>query len=538
MIQKWEPTNTFFQQGAKMSDKKTIDMTTEHEREGWAVYLPAFSTYYLKQYAGFLDDETGKVAPRWPAGLPKGPEGMDFLDSDKGEFYYKWALYSAGHADVKGKDKKNQERMVIDRNKEATILVGDSGGYQFINGNTKPHFELGEVHESIFKQNVVPPKYEEFRNNSLRWLESNFDYAMTLDVPAVCSDALFRPKSGIETFDQTIDLTLDNLHYFIEHRTPGKGKFLNVLSASDVHNSKIWYDSVIKFSDPDFIEELGFDRERTLEGFAFAGMNTENVTCLMERIADLIDDGLLGPDKKWIHILGTSRLTWTTILTAIQRGIRAHHSPELTVSCDSASPFTTVPMGGLFYSHNVYNSNNFVYKMLKGQKDPAYVGSQSRMPYGGPIFENCTLGDICPDPSIRLVDEKARAKAKEKAEAKGEVYKEELWDRVSYSLGMQHNVYQHIAAVQESNRLLDIEYARLKPDYRDWNHSKKSAAINKMSDLCPAKLLMFASFAEEFFKPELDKKARYAMIANSKHLLDEISFGGQKSTNFNSLFDG
>ena len=51
-------------------------------------------------------------------------------------------------------------------------------------------------------------------------------------------------------------------------------------------------------------------------------------------------------NRDWIHFpWGTSKLDWACFLTAIQRQLREHVNPNLTVSYDSASAFVATAHG-------------------------------------------------------------------------------------------------------------------------------------------------------------------------------------------------
>jgi hypothetical protein len=64
----------------------------------YAVFLPSISGFYAtfigKQRYGEYVDPT-----RVPAGIGE-VEALNFLNPSKGAFHYKWALYSAGHAEL------------------------------------------------------------------------------------------------------------------------------------------------------------------------------------------------------------------------------------------------------------------------------------------------------------------------------------------------------------------------------------------------------------------------------------------------------
>ena len=61
------------------------------------------------------------------------------------------------------------------------------------------------------------------------------------------------------------------------------------------------------------------------------------------------------------------------------------------------------------------------------------------------------------------------------------------WDSLSYVLIMAHNVYQHIDAVQEANRLADVEKFRANVHYTDYINDKSTGKSNEFSPYVPAK---------------------------------------------------
>lgn len=73
-------------------------------QKDYAVYLPAISSFY-STYVAKQRLEEFVPKDRIPAGFDRGIEGMNFLNEEEGYFTYKYALYSAGHAQL---DLKNQ----------------------------------------------------------------------------------------------------------------------------------------------------------------------------------------------------------------------------------------------------------------------------------------------------------------------------------------------------------------------------------------------------------------------------------------------
>jgi len=94
----------------------------------YAVFLPSISGFYgtfvgKQRYEEYVDPK------RVPAGIGE-VEALNFLNPDKGAFHYKWALYSAGHAELDVNKHSPKEDMVRNRDRDNSWLLGDSGGFQ------------------------------------------------------------------------------------------------------------------------------------------------------------------------------------------------------------------------------------------------------------------------------------------------------------------------------------------------------------------------------------------------------------------------
>ena len=219
--------------------------------------------------------------------------------------------------------------------------------------------------------------------------------------------------------------------------------------------------------------------------------------------------------------MGIGRLDWACYLTSIQRQLR-NYEPKVTISFDCASAFLAVAKGQM-YSYPSYTSKRFGYNMKKAVDDRLLKESKKQMPFNGPIASRMTLGHMCrlgPDEPNKL----------------GKVAKTS-WDNGSYLLAMASNVYIHVNAVQEANRLADMEYTKFNLSYKDWTKQKRSSMVNQVSDFVPANILFFNSFVEEFFDKDKTHAERMEMIDHNRPFLDEISFDGQKGNVFGNLFD-
>lgn len=490
-----------------------VNFTERHLHGGWAKYLPAISGFYTTHLGKALSDEKFVPAERIPAKFEYGLQGLNFFKEEDNYFNYKFGLYSAGHAERNLTKCNSREPMIHSRDREKTILIGDSGGFQIATGVIKVDWKT-----------VKTPAGDKLREEILRYLEHTSDWSMTLDVPAFAALPPLSEKTGLTKFSDCLDVTEYNLHYFMKNRVPGKTKFLNVLSGSSSENSKEWYETVKHFSMPASVEAMGYTRDRTFEGWAFAGINMQNMKTSLERLLNLRDDGLLA-DKDWIHFLGIGRLDWACYLTAIERVLRKHCNPNINISFDAASPFVAAGGYALSYNYNKFNADQLTYSMAKGIDDKGLKGSTLAAPFQGPIMERMTLGDMC---VMGPTDVNKHGKIGNTS-----------WDTTTYAIVMGHNVYNHIQAVQEINRLADLDYATRKTvDYRDWKSQRDRKKMSNMSDFVPNSIIWFNDFVEKLFDPS--NKDPYTMLKDDNELfLDYVSFGNKKeSSRFNALFGG
>lgn len=473
----------------------------------YAVYLPAISSFYTKQLQKCLDNPE-----EWRTieGFEKGLAGLDFLKQDS-YFHYPFGLYSAGHAHLDTEKSDRDEAMIQNRDRNNTMILGDSGGFQIATGVLKMDWANAK--------DPNDPARLALCEKILKWEEHTADWAMTLDIPGFASAPPYNEKTGLESFQDTVDISVLNLDYFLRNRTPEKCKFLNVLSGADEYQSDVWYEAVKHFSDPAFVKEAYGDESRALEGYAFAGINMRNMRCVLKRLLKLREDGLL-EGKGWIHFLGTGRLQWACHLTSIQRMLRKHDSPNITLSFDAASPFVNTAYGQT-YAYNIFENKGkrFGYFMDRAFDNQMFKGSDLPAPFGhSPIMSRLTIGDLC---CMAEGDLNRNGKPKDADSTS--------WDTLSYILYMGHSVYNHITAVQEANRLTDIEKHRLNWSYKDFIHDKKSKATNDISPYVPADVIAFDSFVQEVLDPACPDP--HKLIDDYDKLIQQINFGIYKVEN-------
>jgi hypothetical protein len=506
-------------------------------QKDYAVYLPAISSFY-STYVAKQRLEEFVPKDRIPAGFDRGIEGMNFLNEEEGYFTYKYALYSAGHAQLDLQKSMTQESMIQQRDRGNTMILGDSGGYQIGKGVLK--FDWLDFEGT---------KANKTRQDILEWLELTADWSMMLDVPTWASDHIHSPKTGLKSVQDCLDKTKFNNEYFLKNRL-GHTKFLNVLQGWDWQSAEDWYLGVKEFSDP-----TGPYAGKEAEGWAFGGANMCKMDITLKRLMTLREDGLL-KGKDWIHFLGTAQLDWSCYLTLIQRQIRKHINENLTISFDCASPFIATAHG-LVYTNAQHTTKRWSVIMDKGFDNKALSGSDIPFPFESEIGRRLTVGDICYyDLGERKTDAELNGTKFDhlnqehynvvpKLNKLGKIPNKTSWDSFAYALMMGHNVYCHIVAVQRAQELMDIEIAKVnnfkdKISWKKWNKAGGKNVSDEPSDWVPRNILYFAGFVEELFNTK-SKQEAFEMIDQASSFLKALEGsrmqGGNAENEFVNLFE-
>jgi len=506
-------------------------------QKDYAVYLPAISSFYSTYIAKQRLEEFVPTA-RIPKGFDRGIEGMNFLNEEQGYFTYKYALYSAGHAQLDLQKSLVQESMIQQRDRGNTMILGDSGGYQIGKGVLKfdwLNFEGAEANKT--------------RQKILEWLEVTADWSMMLDVPTWACDRIHSPKTGLKTFEDCLDKTRFNNDYFLKNRM-GATKWLNVLQGGNWDTAERWYQGVKEFSDP-----KGKYAGKEAEGWAMGGANMCKMPITLKRLMTLREDGLL-EGKDWMHFLGTAQLDWSCYLTLIQRQIKKHINENFTISFDCASPFIATAHG-LVYTNAQHTNKRWSVIMDKAPDNKALSQAVDiPYPFESEFASRLTMADIAYyDLGDRKTDAELGLDSKGKqikfdhledshyhiVPRKNKLNKipnKTSWDSFSYALMMGHNVECHIKAVQRAQQLMDIECTRFKPDWRTWGVEGKKEI--EFSDWVPRKILYFATFIEELFNTKTKDEA-FAMIENAGQFLKSLEGarlqGGPADNEFDRLYE-
>jgi hypothetical protein len=444
-----------------MTDPIVQDNLTAKQSD-YAVFLPAISGFYAT-FVGKQRNEHYVDPARFPAGLTD-MEQMNWLNSQKALFPYRWSLYSGGHANLDLNKQDWSEDMV--RNREpGTFVLGDSGGFQIAKG----------LWEGDWKANSGCAKAQKKRELILNWLDTVADYGMILDIPTwVIHDKKASAACQITTLQEAVDATKFNNEYFMKHRKGvknGGARFLNVLQGDNHTSADAWYEEMKEFCDPTVYPDTHFD------GWSMGGQNMCDVHLVLRRLVALRYDNLLQPGvHDWMHFLGTSKLEWAVLLTVIQRAVRKYVNPAFTISFDCASPFLATANGQVYFENVFEHDSKWSYRMAPSADDKKYSADTRKWSDGvvadgiyprwedSPISDMLKMKDICiykpgvAKPGVTLTPENFQDPTMYDVlpdQNKNGKWGKTSWDSFSYALLMGHNVWMHLTAVQEANRRFD-----------------------------------------------------------------------------------
>lgn len=407
------------------------------KQKDFAYFLPAISSFYSGYVGKQRHDPNFIDSIRMPTNFEHGVEGLNFLNPDEGYFKYKWGLYSAGHANLDTAKVDASEDMIRNRDKDSFIL-GDSGGFQIGKGVWEGDWRAGSGCALAQKKRV----------QVLDWMESYMNYGMGLDIPGWVSRS---PKGAsatkISSYQEAVDASKYNFEYWMKHRR-GNCKFLTVLQGDDHKQADEWYDEMKKYCDPKQFPNDHFN------GWAMGSQNKCDIHLILKRLVVMIWDGLLNEgEQDWIHYLGTSKLEWAMMFTDIQRAIRKHHNPNLSISFDCASPFLATANGQVYWQNNLEDAGRWSYQMKKCIDDKKYAYNTRDFRdvaindgyfsdfIESPIINRMQIKDVCVygPGDLNKIGKEGRTS----------------WDSFAYALLMGHNVHAHIKAVQDGNERYD-----------------------------------------------------------------------------------
>ena len=504
--------------------------------------------YFLPATSGFYSTFIGKqrygnyVGPaRVPASFKSGVESLNYLEPDKGAFYYDHCLYSAGHANLDLNKMDESEDMFRNRNRSTSWVLGDSGGFQIGKG----------VWPADWK-NPNCPKAQKKREQVLTWMDTLMDYGMVLDIPAwVARSPAGRAATGINNYPEAVQGTYINNDWFINNRN-GNCKFLNVLQGENHQDADDWYDRMKKYCDTKIYGDRAFN------GWSMGGQNMCDIHLVLRRLVALRFDGLLEKGQHdWMHFLGTSKLEWATLLTDIQRAVRKYHNENFTISFDCASPFLATANGQIYTNVETEDRTKWVYRMQASADDKKYAQDTRLFKdaviqdgifkkfESSPIIDQVLMKEICiygagtPNPNLpqgTVLDplDPTHWLVMPDLNKLGKMSNRTSWDSFSYAIMMGHNVWMHVNAVQEANRRYD------------------AGNIPAMLSVIDSNPKQYRQYDHMFFKDIVDAIFKTSVRSEADRLVEEYNSywmsiigtrgaSGKKtvnaSTNFAKFFD-
>lgn len=480
-------------------------------QKDYAHFLPALSGFYAT-YVGKQRFDNYVDPARIPSNFNNGVESLNYLDPNNGQFYYKWTLYSAGHAELDINKHAPKEDMIRNRNRNSSWVLGDSGGFQIGKG----------VWEGDWKDPSCP-RAQKKREQVLTWMDAYMDYGMILDIPAwVARSPAGQRATGITSYAEAVQGTFINNDWFIRNRN-GNCKFLNVLQGENHADAEDWYQHMKKYSDPKHYPNEHFN------GWSMGGQNMCDVHLVLKRLIALRYDGLLEKGvQDCMHFLGTSKLEWACLLTDIQRAVRKHHNENFMITFDCASPFLATANGQIYIQNETEDRSKWTYRMVPSVDNKKYATDNRLFRDAvlqdgifknfedSPITAGLKISDVCiyAPGDLNKIGKEGKTS----------------WDSFSYAIQMGHNVWSHINAVQEANRQYDLNII---PEMLVATKIKNKNFVNYRHNY-------FKDMIEEIFSLSDRDKALQVIDEFSRYWMDipgTRGYTGKKTISARPMFD-
>ena len=376
----------------------------------YAVYLPAVNSSYASEVLKPLQPNR-----QFPLGLTL--EDLIFWDKKNKLWHHNAILHSIGLH----KFPNPVINAITQMGTTDCLLVGDSGGYQIGRGALKGYPQLHPNQTASDAVDTWRMAYE-LKKWIVNYLETNCDYAMTLDMPLW---AKLKSNEGTPfhhcTVQELTDMTVDNLRFIDAHKE-GRTKWLNVIQGLDEASTLAWWNAVKWFD---------------CSGYALAGKAGADggIGQVLRILLTMLEDGKLTSNTQWIHVLGVSTTMWAIFLTAIQKALRARLGGKVRVSYDSSSPYR---IGGEW--EGICTLPTFQSKLATwtiGVEDSAQslklYNSSEPVPFKfSPLGKLLTWGDL----NVKDSDWDWRT-----------------FDTVSNLLLVNHNVWTYLQAFEQANEI-------------------------------------------------------------------------------------
>ena len=372
----------------------------------FAIYLPAVNKEFAHRVTLELPPDRS---------FPKGFDLSDlaFWERKNKLFHYPYVLHSIGQYKV-GSSINNG---ITQGGRTDRVLIGDSGGFQIGKG-TLIGYEALRQGMSAEDAMDAWANADDVRSWIVSWLETHCQYAMTLDMPLWAATS-FGSSSPFHkcSREQLTEMTVQNLRYIEMHRQ-GRAKWLNVVQGVDEQSTRDWWKSISWFRHG---------------GWALAGAAGARggIVQVLKTVLMMRDDDAFASGQDWVHVLGTSTLDWSVMLSAIQKCLRPIN-PNIKISFDSSSPFQ---IGGMLEEACILPEltdakHSWVIRSAKSPQGHIFVGSNEPFPHQSAIGARLTLGNLNVYEGL---------------------YEKRRYDPISLSMLVHHNIWVYLNAMQRAN---------------------------------------------------------------------------------------
>lgn len=294
----------------------------------YPVFLPAFQKVTIKN---IMDRTKHRDFP--------GSNELNWYRPDNDHWKHLAGLYSLGHSKLEKDD--TAEALLTTRDRERTILIADSGGYQIGKGT------FSKYKNQINREFLRSDGYNQMLKEILEWMERYADYSMIVDFPAwaVGEEGFILPN-----VDECLAETKYNCEFFRDNYDRNSAvRFLTVIQGTYYGEALKWYETIKAVKD--------FPNR----GWSFAGPVAGNPTITLKMILTMWRDGRLSERENWIHLLGKGSLKAMFVYSVLQQCINEYLFKGAVLSYDVSSPFLMTSYGQL-YSHAVSNSNGMSFQ--------------------------------------------------------------------------------------------------------------------------------------------------------------------------------
>ena len=296
----------------------------------YPVFLPAFQKMTIKN---IMDEAKHRAFP--------ATKELNWYRPDNEHWKHLAGLYSLGHSQLEANDPA--EAMVTTRDRDRTILIADSGGYQIGKGT------FSKYRDEINRQFLRTDRYNRMLMEILRWMERYADYSMIVDFPAWAVD-----QKGfiLPTVEDCLSETIYNAEFFRDNydRTSPL-RFLTVIQGTYFGQALKWYEAIKNVKD--------FPNR----GWSFAGPVAGNPIITLKMILTMWRDGRLNERENWIHLLGKGSLGAMFVFSVLQDCINKYFFKGAVLSYDISSPFLMTKYGEL-YTHAISNAIRMVFQNI------------------------------------------------------------------------------------------------------------------------------------------------------------------------------